>query len=80
MPPKIARLAALGAYGACAGIAALFLLFVFGTRPTAFSGMDSTLRFIAWFSVAGVLLALLGVHVVFGRQLMALARGEARPA
>ena len=80
MPPKIARLAALGAYGACAGIAALFLLFVFGTRPTTFSGMDPTLRFIAWFSVAGVLLALLGVHVVFGRQLMALARGESRPA
>ncbi|MEO7455865.1 MAG: hypothetical protein ABIY52_06360 [Gemmatimonadaceae bacterium] len=76
MPPKIARLAGLGAFGACAGIAALYALFVFITRPTGFSGMDGTLRFISWFTVAGVLLALLGVHVVLGRQLMALAKGE----
>ena len=44
MPPKIAKLAGLGAFAACAGIAALFLLFVYGTRPTASSGMDGTLR------------------------------------
>jgi hypothetical protein len=75
MPPKIARLAGLGAFAACGGIAALFVLFVFITRPTSSAGMDPTLRFISWFSVAGVLLALLGVHVVFGRQLLALARG-----
>ena len=78
MPPRIAKLAGLGAFAACGGIAALFLLFVFITRPTVFAGMDSTLRFIAWFSVAGVLLALLGVQVVFGRQLIALSRGESR--
>ncbi|MES2179484.1 MAG: hypothetical protein V4550_16615 [Gemmatimonadota bacterium] len=78
MPPKIAKLAGLGAFGACGGIAALYALFLFITRPTGFAGMDSTSRFIAWFSVAGVLLALLGVHVVFGKQLLALARGEAQ--
>jgi len=44
MPPKIAKLAGLGAFAACAGIAALFLLFVYGTRPTASAGMDGTLR------------------------------------
>jgi hypothetical protein len=78
MPPKIAKLAALGAFAACAGIAGLFLLFVYGTRPDAMAGMDGTNRFIAWLSVAGVLLALIGVHVLIGRQLLALARGERR--
>ncbi|MFL5617132.1 MAG: hypothetical protein ACJ79A_01915 [Gemmatimonadaceae bacterium] len=76
MPPKIAKLAGLGAFAACAGIAALFLLFLYGTRPTASSGMDGTLRFISWLSVAGVLLALLGVHVLIGRRLLAVSRGD----
>lgn len=75
MPPKIARLAGLGAFAACGGIAALFALFIFVTRPSVTSGMDPTSRFIAWFAVAGVLLALLAVHVVLGRQLLALSRG-----
>lgn len=79
MPPRIAKLAGLGAFAACAGIALIYGLFVFITRPTPSSGMDGTMRFIAWLSVAGVLLALIGVHFVFGRQLLAAARGEARP-
>ena len=78
MPPRIAKLAALGAFGACGGLAAFYALFLFVTRPSGFAGMDPTLRFIAWFSVAGVIVALLGVHVVFGRQLLALARGKAQ--
>jgi hypothetical protein len=76
MPPKIAKLAGLGAFAACAGIAALYLLFVYATRPAESAGMDGTSRFLAWFTVAGVLLALLLVHVLIGRQLIALARGE----
>jgi hypothetical protein len=79
MPPRIARLAGLGAFGACAGFAAIYLLVVYITRPTQYAGLDGTERFITWFSVAGVILALLGVHVVFGRQLMALSRGEKVP-
>jgi hypothetical protein len=79
MPPRIARLAGLGAFAACGGIAALYALFLFITRPGPTSGMDGTSRAIAWMSVAGVLLALLGVHLVLGRQLLALARGEPRP-
>lgn len=78
MPPRIAKLAGLGAFTACAGIAAVFLLFIYGTRPTASSGMDGTLRFLSWLSVAGVLLALIGVHFLLGRRLLALARGEPR--
>lgn len=77
MPPRIARLAGLGAFAACAGIAALYLLVLFGTRPTPASGMDGTLRFITWLSVGGVFLALLGIHVLLGRRLLLLARGEA---
>jgi len=76
MPPKIAKFAGLGAFGACAAIAALYLLFVYGTRPAATAGLDGTQRFIAWLSVAGVILALLLVHVLLGRQLLALSRGE----
>ena len=79
MPPKIARLAGLGAFAACAGFAALYLLLVFITRPTASSGLDGTLRFLSWFTVAGVILALLVAHVVIGRQLLTVARGESRP-
>jgi hypothetical protein len=80
VPPKIARLAALGAFGACAGIAAVFALFVYITRPTGSAGLDSTERFVAWFAVAGVLLALAVVHVAIGKQLMALSKGESQRA
>lgn len=79
MPPRIARLAGLGAFAACGALAVLFALFIFITRPGPTSGMDPTSRFLAWLSVAGVLLALLGVHVLLGRRLLALARGEPRP-
>ena len=80
MPPKLARLAGLGAFAACGGIAAVYAGFVYITRPTASAGLDSTERFMAWFTVAGVLLALLGVHLVIGRQLLLLSRGEAQRA
>lgn len=79
MPPRIAKLAGLGAFAAGLGILGAYLLFLYGTRPSASAGMDPTLRFIAWFSVAGVILALVGVHVLFGRQLIAVSRGESRP-
>ncbi len=79
MPPRIARLAGLGAFAAAAALAVGYILFVYVTRPAPTSGMDGTSRFLAWLSVAGVILALLGVHLVIGRQLLALARGEPRP-
>jgi hypothetical protein len=78
MPPRLARLAGLGAFAACGGIALLYALFLLITRPAPTSGMDGTQRFIAWLSVAGVLLALLAVHLLVGRQLLAMARGEAQ--
>lgn len=74
MPPRIARLAGLGAFAAAGGIALLYLLFLFATRPTAGSGLDGTERFIAWFTVAGVIVALIAVHVVIGRQLLEIGK------
>jgi len=77
MPPRIARLAGLGAFAVSAALIALIVLFIVWTRPAASSGLDGTERFLAWFGVAGVLLALVGVHVVIGRRLLAVARGVA---
>ncbi|MFI5255635.1 MAG: hypothetical protein ACHQRK_00080 [Gemmatimonadales bacterium] len=79
MPPKIARLAGFGAFAACAAFAALFVLFVIGTWPSPSSGLDSTERFLSWFGVGAVLFALLGVHLVIGRRLLAVSRGVAEP-
>ncbi|MEO8335668.1 MAG: hypothetical protein ABI664_11890 [bacterium] len=79
MPPKIAKLAGLGALVAAGGIVAVFALFVYITRPVPTAGLDPTLRFLSWFTVAGVIIALIGVHLVLGRQLFLLAKGESRP-
>lgn len=78
MPPRFARLAGLGALGAAAGLLGLILAFAFMTRPGAYAGMDAPTRALAWGAVAGVLVALSLVHVVLGRQLLALGRGERR--
>lgn len=80
MPPHIARLAGLGAYAASAGFLLLAALFVFATRPTPFSGMDSTMRAMTWIAVIGVIVALVAVHLMLGRRLLKLARGESERA
>jgi hypothetical protein len=74
MPPKLARLAGLGALGAAAGLLALIVLVIIGLRPTEYSGMDGTLRTVAWIGIGGVLVALALVHVMFGRRLLEVAR------
>ena len=76
MPPKIARLAGLGAFGACAGLLALYLLIAYLARPTARGGIDSVNATVAWISLAGVIAALIVVHVAIGRQLLTLAQGK----
>lgn len=76
MPPRIARLTGLGALGASAGLVVLYLLFAFATRPGAHAGMDATNRVLTWLSVGGVVLALVLVHVLLGRRLLAIARGD----
>lgn len=79
MPPKIARLAGLGAFAVSVVLFALIVLFIVWTLPTSSSGLDGTERFLSWFGVGGVLLALIGVHIVIGRQLLAVARGTPQP-
>lgn len=76
MPPKIAKLAGLGAFGACAGLLALYLGLVFLTRPAARGGIDAVNASVAWIALGGLILALVAVHVVIGRQLLLLAKGE----
>lgn len=80
MPPTIARLAGLGAFGVCVALAALFALIAWIAGPSPSAGLDATQRFLTLFTIAGVVLALIGVHVLLGRQLLAVARGESRPA
>jgi len=79
MPPRIARLAALGAFAVSIVLLALIVLFIVWTLPSNSSGLDGTERFLSWFGVAGVLLALIGVHVVIGRRLLAVSRGTPEP-
>lgn len=79
MPQRFARLAGMGALGAAAGLLALAVLFGLVTRPGPYAGLDATSRALAWGAVAGVLLALSLVHVVLGRELLAMGRGERRP-
>ena len=78
MPPRYAKLAGLGAFGACAGLLALYAGLVILTLPTATSGIDATNALVTWISLAGVIAALIVVHVVIGKQLMRLAEGDVK--
>lgn len=77
MPPKIARLIGMGAFGACALFVALFAYVAFLSRHTATGGMMPALSAVVWISLGIVVLALIAVHVVLGKQLMQLAEGRA---
>ena len=78
MPPKIARLAGLGAFGACLGFVALFALIAVLSAPGRLGGMTLALSAVAWISGGLVLLALVGLHILIGRQLLELSKGGAR--
>ena len=78
MPPRIARLAAYGAFGAVLFFAALFALIAVGSLPRRTGGIDGNLAIVTWISVGLATLSLIGVHVVVGRGLFAIARGERR--
>ena len=70
---RLRRLAGLGAFGAACGLAALFALIVFISLPY---GIDRTESFIAICSVGMLFLALVLTHVIYGRILVAAARGR----
>jgi len=75
MPPKIARLAGLGAFGACAGLVSLYLVLVYITRPSGRGGIDVVNAAVVWIALGGLVVALIIVHVVIGKQLLRLAQG-----
>lgn len=74
MPEKIRKLLALGALGACFGLAAVFALLVWLTLPRGTGGIDATNATVAWISVAGVIVALIVVHLLIAKRLW-----DARP-
>jgi hypothetical protein len=78
MPPKIAKLAGLGAFGACAAFVALFAYVAYISRHTPTGGMMPALSAVTWISVGLVVLALIAVHILLGKQLLLLAKGTPR--
>jgi len=79
MPPRIAKLAALGAFGAVLLFVAIFALIAYAATPRHAGGIDGIQATVTWISVGLVVLALIGVHVVIGRGLLDVSRGGRRP-
>lgn len=78
MPPRIARLIGFGALGAIALFLAIYALVVYASVPRSTGGIDRTTAVLTWIAVGLVVLALIGVHVVIGRGLIAFSRGIRR--
>lgn len=79
MPPRIAKLVGYGAFAAILLFVAIFGLVAWAAVPTRTGGIDRTLAVVTWISVALTVLALIGVHVLVGRELLAFGRGDRRP-
>jgi len=73
------RLAAFGALGVAAASFALWILFVLITGQSATGGMDFEHTLLARASTAVIFLALIAVHVVFARQLLAYVKEQREP-
>lgn len=78
MPPRIARLIGFGALGAIILFVAIYALVVYASVPRSSGGIDGIEAIVTWISVGLVVLALIGVHVVVGRGLIAFGRGVRR--
>lgn len=79
MPPKIARLAGFGAFGACAAFIALFGFVAYISRHTPTGGMTQALAAVTWISLGLVVIALVALHIVLGRQLLRAGEGKPQP-
>ena len=77
MNPRVLQFAGLGAYGVCLGILALYGLVAYISTPKQTGGIDAAHASIVYIGVGLVVLALIAVHVVLGRQLLSAARGHA---
>jgi len=78
MPPRIAKLIGLSAFAAILLFVAIFALIAWAARPTRTGGIDGIEATVTWISVGLVILAVVGVHVLVGRGLLAFARGVRR--
>ena len=80
MNPRVQQLAGRGAFAVCLGIVAVYALLAFISTPRGAGGIDSAHAAIVYIGVGMVVLALIAVHVVLGRQLLAAARQSALAA
>ena len=78
MPPRIAKLIALGAFGAIVLFVAVFASIVWAAVPSRTGGIDGIQAAVTWISVGLAILAVIGVHVLIARGLLAFARGVRR--
>ena len=79
MPPRTAKLAAVGAFGAVGLFVLIYAVIAVAAAPRRTGGIDWTEAMVTWISVGLAVLALIAVHVVLARGLFAIARGVRRP-
>ena len=72
--PRFQQLAGLGAFAVAFGILAVYALLAYIATPTGTAGIDWANAAIVYISAGMVVLALIAVHVVLGRQLLNAAR------
>ena len=71
----ITKLAGLGALAAAGGILAFYALIVYMSMPRPKTGgIDVTNAWLTWISVGSIVLALVILHVIYGRILLQEAR------
>ena len=78
MPPRIAKLIGLSAFAAILLFVAIFALIAWAAIPTRTGGIDGIEATVTWISVGLAALAIVGVHVIVGRGLLAFSRGVRR--
>jgi hypothetical protein len=78
MPPRIATLIGYGAFAAILLFVALFALIAYVSIPRSTGGIDGIQATVTWISVGLAILAVVGVHVLVGRELLAFGRGTRR--
>jgi hypothetical protein len=78
MPPRIAKLIGLSAFAAILLFVAIFAFVAWAVIPRQTGGIDGIEATVTWISVGLATLAIVGVHVLVGRGLLAFARGERR--
>lgn len=78
MPPRIAKLVALGAFGAVALFVFIFVVIAIAATPRRTGGIDITQAVVTWISVGIAVLGLIGLHIVLARGLLDYSRGRRR--